>query len=335
HALSPWLASFGMGTAAAIRPSGLAAATPDRQWPAPALHRTGYYLAAGDPRPGRPRAGKHQRAPAGGRPLAGDSARPVPAHALQRPAAGPAGAGATENPQPDAGLSRQPAVAHRVCRQRAPGHASEYRPRHAHQPAGRSGTGHHAGRWPGPGRRPASGSPAPATAAPRQQSDTADHQRAGPHRSAGAGRTCRRAGFAALYTRRRYPLRSAGPAGGGGFLRDDEGRILLPRLNSERLASLSRQHGARYHDITVSHRDLNYLLQPWQAGATTDERPLISDHGHWLVLLLLPIAALGARRGWLGVLRCAALLPADAQALQSQALRPRPDQPALATLQNP
>ncbi|GGI96668.1 VWA domain-containing protein [Halopseudomonas pertucinogena] len=120
----------------------------------------------------------------------------------------------------------------------------------------------------------------------------------------------------------------------GGFLRDDEGRILLPRLNSERLASLSRQHGARYHDITVSHRDLNYLLQPWQAGATTDVRPLISDHGHWLVLLLLPIAALGARRGWLGVLLCAALLPADAQALQWQDLWQRPDQQAMALLQN-
>lgn len=119
----------------------------------------------------------------------------------------------------------------------------------------------------------------------------------------------------------------------GGFLRDDAGRILLPRLNSERLAGLSRQHGARYHDITVSNRDLDYLLHSWQTSATGSERALLSDHGHWLVLLLLPIAALGARRGWLGVLLCAALLPSEARAMQWQDLWQRPDQQAMTLME--
>lgn len=127
------------------------------------------------------------------------------------------------------------------------------------------------------------------------------------------------------------------PLAEGGFLRDDQGRILLPRLNSQKLASLSRQHGARYHDITVSNRDLSYLLQPMAAAsaATSGERRLLNDHGHWLVLLLLPIAALGARRGWLGLLLCAVLLPpGKAEALQWQDLWQRADQQAMALLED-
>lgn len=125
------------------------------------------------------------------------------------------------------------------------------------------------------------------------------------------------------------------PLAEGGFLRDSEGRILLPRLNSQQLATLARQHGARYHNITVGERDLDYLLQPLQSttrAVDSDQRTL-TDHGHWLVLLLLPIAALGARRGWLGVLLCAALLPTDAQAFGWADLWQRADQQAMQLLQ--
>src|SRR5690606_36266986 len=56
------------------------------------------------------------------------------------------------------------------------------------------------------------------------------------------------------------------------------------------------------------------------------------DHGHWLVLLLLPIAALGARRGWLGLLLCALLLPQDALAFSWNDLWQRPAQQAMQLL---
>lgn len=121
------------------------------------------------------------------------------------------------------------------------------------------------------------------------------------------------------------------PLAEGGFLRDAEGRILLPRLNSQQLATLARQHGARYHSITTGQRDLDYLLQPLQSVSSnegTDYRAL-NDQGHWLILLLLPIAALGARRGWLGLLLCAALLPTDATALSWTDLWQRADQQAM------
>ena len=121
----------------------------------------------------------------------------------------------------------------------------------------------------------------------------------------------------------------------GGFLRDAEGRILLPRLNSQQLATLARQHGARYHNISAGDRDLDYLLHPLQRVSRSDsgeQQALMSDRGHWLVLLLLPLAALGARRGWLGLLLCAALLPMDARALSWADLWQRADQQAMQLL---
>lgn len=126
------------------------------------------------------------------------------------------------------------------------------------------------------------------------------------------------------------------PLSEGGFLRDDQGRILLPRLNSQQLGNLAREHGARYHEITTSDRDLHYLLRPLQSSGTaaTGDRVLLVDHGHWLVLLLLPIAALGARRGWLGLLLCALLLPQDALAFSWNDLWQRPDQQAMQLLRD-
>ena len=126
------------------------------------------------------------------------------------------------------------------------------------------------------------------------------------------------------------------PLAEGGFMRDDQGRILLPRLNGQQLAALARQHGARYHGISVGNRDLDYLLQPLRniASAESDTQRLLLDQGHWLVLLLLPFAALGARRGWLGLLLCAALLPSPAaQAFSWKDLWQRPDQQAMQLLQ--
>ena len=121
----------------------------------------------------------------------------------------------------------------------------------------------------------------------------------------------------------------------GGFMRDSEGRILLPRLNGQQLAAVARQHGSRYHGITVGNRDLDYLLQFRHAipGTDSSDRCLPLDQGHWLVLLLLPLAALGARRGWLGVLLIAAWLPPPAQALSWADLWQRPDQQAMQLLE--
>jgi Ca-activated chloride channel family protein len=102
----------------------------------------------------------------------------------------------------------------------------------------------------------------------------------------------------------------------GGFMRDNQGRILLPRLDNRALASIARRSGASYHDLTRNDSDLMSLLQPMTLIHQVDAKQLTerSDQGHWLILLLLPLAALGARRGWLGLLLCAVLLPMPAEA---------------------
>lgn len=121
----------------------------------------------------------------------------------------------------------------------------------------------------------------------------------------------------------------------GGFMRDNEGRILLPRLDSQALAAIARRTGASYHDITRDDSDLLSLLQPLTLVSQNDaeQPPGRSDRGHWLLLLLLPLAALGARRGWLGLVLCAFLVPTPAEANPSwKDLWQRPDQQAIELL---
>lgn len=117
----------------------------------------------------------------------------------------------------------------------------------------------------------------------------------------------------------------------GGFMRDNQGRIVLPRLDNQTLATIAKRTGASYHDITRDDTDLLSLLQPLALTNVSDpdRSPARSDQGHWLLLLLLPLAALGARRGWLGLMLCALLLPATADASPTwEDLWQRPDQQA-------
>ena len=125
------------------------------------------------------------------------------------------------------------------------------------------------------------------------------------------------------------------PLAAGGFMRDAQGRILLPRLNARQLADIARQHAGRYHGITLGDRDLNYLLRPTREASSSGsaEHTQLIEQGHWLVLLLLPLAALGARRGWLGLWLCAALLPQPASAMEWADLWQRPDQQGQQLLQ--
>ena len=120
----------------------------------------------------------------------------------------------------------------------------------------------------------------------------------------------------------------------GGFMRDDKGRILLPRLNARELASTVRRHGGSYHGMTLDGRDLQRLLpsaratgEPGSGEVTTT----VKDYGVWLALLLLPLAALGARRGWLGLVLLVGLLPSPAQAEWADYWQ-RPDQQGAALL---
>jgi len=127
----------------------------------------------------------------------------------------------------------------------------------------------------------------------------------------------------------------------GGFLKNAAGEIVLPRLESQPLSRLAQASGGRFHKLSIDDSDIKYLLPPpqkQQLSNTEQEVTLTTDQwqeeGPWLLLLILPIAALAFRRGYL-VLALFILLPhpQSASALDWKDLWSRPDQQASKTLQ--
>ena len=99
---------------------------------------------------------------------------------------------------------------------------------------------------------------------------------------------------------------------------DNRGRIAVARLEERGLSDLAAAGDGRFAVLTPNDSDIDHLLsgEVRAATAATDDS-LASDQwreeGPWLVLLLLPLAALAFRRGWVLVLVVfVAPLPAQA-----------------------
>jgi Ca-activated chloride channel family protein len=125
----------------------------------------------------------------------------------------------------------------------------------------------------------------------------------------------------------------------GGFLKNAAGDIVLPKLDADALATVAAAGGGRYVTYSADASDLDRLLDTLaprataQAKATLATTPRFLDRGPLLVLLLLPLAALGFRRGWLLVLPLALCGHVQsAQAFSWQDLWQRADQRAQAEL---
>lgn len=129
------------------------------------------------------------------------------------------------------------------------------------------------------------------------------------------------------------------PEAGGGFAADGRGGIRLARLDATGLSALARSGGGRYVGVEAGDRDIEALLGDGQIqGAEAAEPGLVADQwreeGPWLLLALLPLAALGFRRGWLApaVLLALLLPPGPGQASDGSFgwadLWKRPDQQA-------
>jgi len=93
------------------------------------------------------------------------------------------------------------------------------------------------------------------------------------------------------------------PRASGGFVTDNRGQIAVPRLEERGLRSLAGIGGGRYARISTDDRDLDTLLSgEISGGAAISDDSLATDRwreeGPWLLLLLLPLAALAFRRGW-------------------------------------
>ena len=90
-----------------------------------------------------------------------------------------------------------------------------------------------------------------------------------------------------------------------GFLRDQNNAIVIPRLNSSLLEELAESVNGRYSDAVLSDSDIDYLLEQTLLDETRNLRDVEQEFdtwaeaGPWLLLLVLPLAALSFRRGWL------------------------------------
>ncbi|MCS3839197.1 Ca-activated chloride channel family protein [Pseudomonas sp. JAI111] len=121
----------------------------------------------------------------------------------------------------------------------------------------------------------------------------------------------------------------------GSFLKDDQGAILVPRLDSPSLKAFANDLGGRYHQARLDDSDLRGLgLLDGPRNLRNDGQTLRldtwADQGYWLLLPLLLLAACAGRRGWLFCLLPLLLaLPQPSYAFDFEDLWLRPDQRGL------
>ena len=161
------------------------------------------------------------------------------------------------------------------------------------------------------------------------------------------------AGKAAAAQRAAASLRSEGytisvlgvgtPAGApltdaqGRLVRNETGGIDVPRLDAAALESIARAGGGRYQPITDAGTGLSSLLDAGAGHAQADATqtrsvaPTWKERGPFIVLLLLPLAALAFRRNWLVGAALVAVLAVPTQGAMAATwsdIWQRPDQQA-------
>ena len=91
----------------------------------------------------------------------------------------------------------------------------------------------------------------------------------------------------------------------GGLLRDAAGKVVLPRLETVNLQTVARAGGGAYRQIGAGNDDIDALLvdsggQHAQSAAKSELKiDKWKESGPLLAVLLLPLAALAFRRGWM------------------------------------
>ncbi|MCO7522277.1 MULTISPECIES: VWA domain-containing protein [unclassified Pseudomonas] len=123
------------------------------------------------------------------------------------------------------------------------------------------------------------------------------------------------------------PVRQAN----GEYLKDAQGAILVPRLDSASLKAFISGTGGRYRHARIDDLDLRGLglfdnPRLLHNDGQTLQLDSWADQGYWLLLPLLLLAACAGRRGWLFCLPLLLALPQPSQAFEFNDLWLRPDQ---------
>ena len=133
------------------------------------------------------------------------------------------------------------------------------------------------------------------------------------------------------------------PLAYGGFLKNDKGSILVPKLNPSMLRELATNNRGIYRSLGNNDSDIDALMAmseeviPDKTRQLEREFDLWDDRGHWLIFFLLPFIVSAFRRGTV-VMVCVALVPllypSQSVALEWLDLWQRRDQQATEALNN-
>lgn len=125
------------------------------------------------------------------------------------------------------------------------------------------------------------------------------------------------------------------PRAGGGFVTDRAGNLAVPRLETTALRSLAAAGGGKFAVMTADDSDINAILagEIGTGSGSESDNSLATDQwqeeGPYLLLLLVPIAAMAFRRGLVLTLLVFLLpLPQQAFALEWKDLWKTKDQQA-------
>ena len=93
------------------------------------------------------------------------------------------------------------------------------------------------------------------------------------------------------------------PLSAGYYLKDESGAIVIPKLNRDALLNMAKELGGRYTEISADDSDIDYLLNKTlllsETKKTTRQFDVWQEDGYWIIVFILPLAALAFRRGWL------------------------------------
>lgn len=134
------------------------------------------------------------------------------------------------------------------------------------------------------------------------------------------------------------------PIQSGGFLKDNSGAIVIPKLDQALLKEVALAGQGLYQQISSDDSDVKALIKPQLIDGqnTTDENPMFreadlwDDQGHTLLLFALLLSAFGFRKGWLSGILVSILIfpPNEALAFEWTDLWQTKDQQAKSKMEN-